>query len=275
MAVSVSNITPTRNQAAYLEQTIRSVLTQVWPGLEYVIVDGASTDGTVEILRRYGDRLRWISEPDRGQADAINKGIRITRGEIVAYLNSDDFYELDAVRRVVEVFESDPGVDLVYGDCYYQDDRQGIRKVERSKPATAEDLLRVGNVIGQPAAFFRRQALERAGLFDERYTFALDFDMWVRLLRGGRARHLPVPLATFRVHAESKTVTQQARATEELLDILARHGGRRWSPLYMRSQLSRLLTLERIHGLSRTHPQLYRLGKRLLFAMTGVPQRLA
>jgi len=209
----VSIITPSYNQAKYLEDTIRSVLDQDYPNLEYIVVDGASTDGSVGIIRKYEDKLAWwVSEKDRGQAEAINKGLARTKGEIVAWLNSDDICLPGAISSAVKVFEEHPDVVLVYGNMLAVDENGETINILRYHQLNLEDLL-CFQIIGQPAVFFRREALENAGELDLTYHFLLDHHLWLRLALQGRILHVDETWAAARYHAEAKN-----RAAFRILD---------------------------------------------------------
>jgi len=159
----VSIVTPSYDQAAYLKQTLTSVLEQDYPRLEYLVVDGDSTDGSVEIIKKYADKLAWwVSEKDSGQAEAINKGFSRARGEIVAWLNSDDYYLPGAVSAAVKTFQQNPDVVLVYGNMLAVDDRGQTTNLLKYNQLTLEDLL-CFQIIGQPAVFFRREASKQQG----------------------------------------------------------------------------------------------------------------
>ena len=166
MQTLVSIITPSYNQAPYLEQTIQSVLEQDYPNIEYIVVDGGSADSSVEVIKEYADRLAyWVSEKDSGQAEAINKGFARASGEILAWLNSDDYYMLNTISVVVRCFEQNPDVVMIYGDMLAVDGEGQITNVLKYKQLTLEDLL-CFQIIGQPSVFFRRSALEKTGLLD-------------------------------------------------------------------------------------------------------------
>lgn len=211
MMPRISVITPSFNQAAFIERTIRSVLDQDYPNLEFLVVDGGSTDGTLEVLRRYEGKLRWISEKDRGQADAINKGIGMTQGEIVAYLNSDDAYESGTLERVARYFTEHPDAMWVTGKCRIIDEHDR----EIRKPITAYkncllrryrySLLLVTNPISQPATFWRRQVQEEVGLFNEAEHLVMDYDFWLRVGRRYEPAIFDAYLANFRVYPTTKT----------------------------------------------------------------------
>jgi glycosyltransferase involved in cell wall biosynthesis len=216
----VSIITPSFNQARYLEDTIRSVLGQDYPRLEYIIVDGASTDGSVDILRKYADRLAWwVSEKDNGQAEAINKGFSHATGEIVAWLNSDDLYLPGAISKAVHIFEENPEAVLVYGNLLAVDEKGETTNVLRYSQLNIEDLL-CFQIIGQPAVFFRREALERVGNLDPSYHLMLDHHLWLRIALQGQFLHVDETLAAARYHVEAKNRARAAEFGVEAFRIL-------------------------------------------------------
>jgi glycosyltransferase involved in cell wall biosynthesis len=213
----LSIITPSCNQGNFLEQTIQSVLNQDYPNLEYIVVDGGSTDGSVDIIKKYESKLAyWVSEKDKGQSDAINKGFRRASGEILAWLNSDDCYLPGTLERVADFFSSYPAVDLVYGDLRLIDGvgrTIGLRKVV---PYSYTLALYGLSTIPQPSAFFRRRALDVVGLLDEELHYQMDIEFFLRFgNKGLNIKHLPVPLAMFRLHAQSKTVSQYHDKVQE------------------------------------------------------------
>lgn len=219
----VSIVTPSFNQGSFIAETIASILDQDYSDLEYLVVDGGSTDRTLEILRGFGDRFRWVSEPDRGQSDAINKGWRKARGEILAWLNSDDLYRPGAVRKVVAFFKQHPGVDLVYGNCDSIDERGDVIERHHMRSANALDLLRSPvSLIAQPATFFRRHVLETVGFLDERLYYTMDFDYWIRVASRHAIAHLPECLAAMRIHGEAKTVRAPLQRVEERVSVYER-----------------------------------------------------
>ncbi len=216
----VSIVTPSYNQARYLEQTIRSVLDQDYPHIEYLIVDGASSDGSVEIIQRYASRLAWwVSEPDSGQAEAINKGMSHAHGEIVAWLNSDDFYLPGAVAAAVQAFEAHPQARMVYGDMLAVDETGQTINRFRYRPLGLDDLL-CFQIIGQPAVFLRRAAWEAAGGLDTSYHFLLDHHLWIRIGRQGAMVHIPQVWAAARYHAAAKNRAQATAFGGEAFRIL-------------------------------------------------------
>ena len=201
---AISIITPSYNQSSYLKQTIDSVLAQDIPGMEYVVIDGGSTDGSVELIRFYEDRLSgWVSEKDRGQADAVNKGAARTKGEIIGWLNSDDLYLPGAVRKALNYLRDHPEVDAVYGDVLSIDGEGKLINVMRFAQYSPQDLMSF-RVISQPGVFFRRSAWERAGGLDLSYHYLLDHHLWLRMTAGGKFAYLPEPLAAARFHPAAK-----------------------------------------------------------------------
>jgi glycosyltransferase involved in cell wall biosynthesis len=204
----VSVVTATYNQGPYIEQTILSVLGQNYPNIEYIIIDGGSTDQTVETIRKYEDRIAyWVSEPDRGAADALAKGFKRATGEIVAYLNSDDVYMPGAFFRVAGEFER-TSADLVYGNLYWIDPGGVILGERRQASCFGTGYLYGGADIMQPAAFWTRRAHEEAGGIDPAYSFHFDLDLFYRMvLQGARFHHVREFITLFRIHPESKSST--------------------------------------------------------------------
>jgi hypothetical protein len=218
--VKVSVITPSYNQAAYLEHTIRSVLGQDYPDLEYLIVDGASMDGSQEIIQKYEDQLAWwVSEPDSGQAEAINKGFRKATGDVIAWLNSDDVYAPGAIAAAVKVLSENPELGLVYGNAV-SFDRNGLPLNDLVFGDWGLQGLVAFNIICQPAVFMHRSALESAGYLDESYHMLLDHHLWLRIARSAKIRHIPEVWAFARHHADAKNVAQASKFGEEAYRLL-------------------------------------------------------
>ncbi len=216
----VSIITPSYNQASYLEQTILSVLNQDYPRIEYIVVDGASTDGSVEIIRKYESRLAWwVSEKDRGQADAINKGFARATGDVIAWLNSDDYYLQGAVSAAVKVFEEHPDVVLVYGNMLAVDEDGRTFNTLNYKQLTIEDLL-CFQIIGQPAVFMRRFALQKTNGLDATFHFLLDHLLWIQIAQQGKILHADQTWSAARYHAEAKNRARAAEFGREAFRIL-------------------------------------------------------
>jgi GT2 family glycosyltransferase len=219
----VTIVTPSLNQRQFIEATIRSVLDQDYPAIEYFVMDGGSTDGTLDLLRHYEDRLTWVSMPDGGQADAINRGWRRSAGEILAWLNSDDIYLPGAISAAVAHLRAHPQAAGIYGDCDYIDERGRKIGAHPTMPFDYTTMLQTARTpIPQPATFLRRSAVEAVGYLDERLAMLLDFDLWLRLGEIAPLIYLPQKLAGFREHGASKTIAHQAKAAPELLGIYRR-----------------------------------------------------
>lgn len=216
----VSIITPSYNQAAYLEQTIQSVLAQDYQPIEYIVIDGASTDRSPEIIQKYSPQLAWwVSEKDRGQADAINKGFQRAEGEILAWLNSDDLYLPGAVTQAVHSLSAHPELGLVFGDAITMDaDGRPLNRLTFGDWGLHE--LMNFRIICQPAVFFRRKVLEQAGYLDPSYNFLLDHQLWIRMASIAPVQHLDSLWAAARHHAEAKNVYQAASFGKEAMRIL-------------------------------------------------------
>jgi len=223
----VSIVTPSYNQADFLEQTIQSVLGQDYPRIEYIIIDGGSTDGSVDIIRKYQNYLTyWESKPDRGQAHAINKGLSRARGNILGWLNSDDVLLPDTTSRAVEYLSANEDVDVVYGRLNRIDSQGNLVPT----PTLPKDVLEFNEktaigecIVNQPGSFWRWRIMDKVGLLNEDLNYALDYEFWVRMvLAGAKFRRLPEPVANFRLSDHSKTVGQTAEAALERLAVLDR-----------------------------------------------------
>ena len=220
----VSIITPTYNMAKYLTETIESVLSQDYPNIEYIVVDGASTDGSLDILERYQGRLRYFSEPDRGPSDAAWKGFRQARGEIFAWLNADDTFLPGAVRKGVEYFQAHPETDVVYGEGWWIDDSGATIGRYPTLPFDAKVLER-DCFICQPASFIRATAYRRCEL-DPSVNRSFDYDLWIRMAKAGiRFDAIPQYLANSRMHTGAKTIYERDSVFQASMDLLKRHYG--------------------------------------------------
>ena len=216
----VSVVTPSFNQARYLEDTIKSVLDQSYTELEYIIIDGASTDGSVEIIQKYADRLAfWVSEKDSGQAEAINKGFSRATGEILAWLNSDDYYLPGALQAAVRALQDNSEAALVYGNMLAVDERGQTTNLLKYHPLSIEDLL-CFEIIGQPAVFFRREAFEKAGPLDTSYHCFLDHHLWLRIALQGSIVHVDETWSAARYHPEAKNLAQPIEFSREAFRLL-------------------------------------------------------
>lgn len=218
----ISIVTPSYNQGQFLEETIRSVLLQGYPNLEYIIIDGGSTDESLDIIKQYEPWLAyWVSEPDRGQSHAINKGFRRASGDIIAYLNSDDLYLPGAIRQAVQFLSQNEEGDIVYGDCRVVDKESQTIFFGRSRDFDLfVELCR--NFVYQPTVFMRRKLLDLVGYLDEELNYAMDVDYWLRAAMKVKFSYLPVELAAFRITEFSKTGKGQINFATERQRILDR-----------------------------------------------------
>ncbi len=234
----VSIITPSYNQANFLEETIRSVLDQGYPNLEYIIVDGGSTDGSLEIIQKYADRLAWwVSEPDQGQTDAINKGFSQAKGEILAWLNSDDTYLPGAVAEAVGYLQVHPEIGTVYGDANLINDEGNVIGRFPAKQTDNRRLMRGYVHIPQQATFFRKELWRKVGPLDPTFFFAMDYDLWVRLSQHAPLKYYSRLWANFRLHGGAKSIEADDRCWPEMVRVHRREGGSRLSWLSIKAAI--------------------------------------
>jgi len=216
----VSVVTPSYNQGRFIEETMLSVKSQTYPNIEHIVVDGGSTDETLDILRKYSDSIAWVSEPDEGQSDAINKGWRMSRGEILAYLNADDTYMPWVVQTAVEFLAEHPDVGMVYGDADFIDEHGEVTRHYQVGEFDLKRMLCSYNHVPQPTVFFRREVLDAVGYLDENLHLAMDLDYWIRISLKFRIDHIAQTLATMRFYPEAKIPSQYYKAVYEHLRIL-------------------------------------------------------
>ena len=245
----VSIVTPSYNQGRYIQQTIESVLNQDYPNLEYIVVDGGSNDNTVEILKKYETHLTWISEKDRGQADGINKGFRMAKGEIVAWLNSDDTYLPGAVYQSVRYLEAHPEVGMLYGEGYHIDEDGELIERYYTEPFAYQRLSEVC-FICQPTVFLRAEVISAVGPLDVTLDYCLDYEYWMRIAKRFRIGDLETYLANSRLHSDTKTLSKRVEVHRETLQVVKRHYGQvpiQWINAYAHAYLTQKL-LGKIQG---------------------------
>jgi glycosyltransferase involved in cell wall biosynthesis len=236
MIPKISIVTPSYNQASFVEEALQSVKDQNYPFLEHIVLDGASTDRTVSILQEYSQRpdwqhLRWVSKPDQGQSDALNKGFRMATGDIIGWLNSDDRYRPLSFKKVVSALEAFPDADIVYGDYSDMDEVGRVSRIRR-EIEFSRFVLAYHRVLYIPttSTFFRRRIFEEGNWINTRYHYAMDYEFFLRLANAGyRFRHIPHVLADFRWHSESKSGGHSRQQLTEHDEI-----ARMYSPLLRR-----------------------------------------
>lgn len=236
----VTLVTPSYNAAPYLRAAIDSVLAQDYPEIEYLVMDGGSTDGTVELLEGYGNKVRWISEKDNGQADAISRGFKQTSGEILGWLNADDVLKPGAVRKAVDTFRANPGAALIYGNADFIDDSgKLIAPCTVVEPFVRQRLLSYGDYIIQPAAFFSRAAYEAVGGLDACLHWAMDWDLWIRLAQDHEFVYVEPVLASYRWLGSNKTAVGGFDRLDEVEAVAKRYGAN-GLPAYFRLEKARV-----------------------------------
>jgi len=219
----ISIITPSYNQGKYIERTIKSILDQRYPNLEYIVMDGGSTDETLDILKKYNKKIIWISEKDKGQTDAINKGLRIATGDIVAYLNSDDTYEKDTFKTVAKFFLENPTEKFVYGRGKHIDEND---KYIEDYPNSPTDYLGLHGQchICQPTAFWKKEIIDKQiGLFNDKLRYAMDYDYWIRVSKKFKLNFINKYLANTRLYQDTKTLGQKVPVHKEIIQVQQRH----------------------------------------------------
>ncbi len=234
---SVSVVVPCLNARAYLAETLASVAAQGRQPTESIVVDGGSTDGSIEVIRAWVEarqgQARWLSEPDRGQADAINKGMATAAGDVVGWLNADDLLEPGALAMVAEAFERDRELDFVWGFCLVIDGDGRPLYIQNPFARDFAALRFHRNFVPQPGSFFRRSLVERFGPLDISYDYMFDYEFFLRLAGNVKARFLPMVLARFRLHTESKTGRAHRAFLREERRAFRAHEGKFWTPFFL------------------------------------------
>ena len=291
----VSVITPSYNQGRFIEETIESVLSQDYDNIEYIIVDGGSTDNTAGIIKKYDGKLTYITEKDNGQSDAINKGFRMASGEIVAWLNSDDVYEPGCVSRAVEEFEKNSKLGLLYGEGYIIDEKSTkIRVFEHTQEFDYWKLVNFWDYIMQPTTFFKKCYLQQVGYLDEDLQYCMDWDLWIKLAAVSEVKYIPDLLACSREYGETKTSTGGDKRLREIISLLQKYSGKK-RPLGVESykastfytkHANSIWPIKKLAGLYLTYkhkylkkliPQVYEngwIGKKYMLIVPGEVQQV-
>jgi len=224
--MKVSVVTPSYNQGQFIERTLQSVASQTGVEIEHVVFDGGSTDETVDVLKEFSPPVRWVSKKDKGQTDALNQGIQATDGDIIGWLNSDDVYYPGTLARVVEYFEANPEVEVMYGLADYIDVDDHAFDDYPTEPWDFERLKETC-FICQPALFFRRSVVDRFGLPDDTLHYCMDYEYWLRIANGGvQFAFLEEKLAASRLYAENKTMSAKVKVCTEINNVFIRHFGK-------------------------------------------------
>lgn len=271
-----SIVTPSFNQGKYIEQTIKSVIFQAGNFyIDYIIADGGSKDETINIIKKYdrfiksqdfrknclGVEFRWLSEPDSGQSNAINKGFKVAKGDICAWINSDDWYEKDAFAEVLNSFNKNADVDMVYGNVYHYYENGSITKGEAS-PSDFEKNLFEGCQISQQGAFFSKNSLVKAGYLDESLHYSMDYDLWLKILNNSKAFFAEKHLAYFRFWPDSKTCSQKKGFEKEEKLLRKKYGGSIFNPMSIHRMRNRIFLAS---WLKKNCPVLYKTIKKIVY----------
>ena len=257
----VTVVTPSYNQGTFIEETILSVLNQDYPYIEYIIIDGGSSDNTLDIIRKYKNRLTWVSETDRGQSHAINKGFRMAKGEILCWLNSDDTYEPGTVRKAVECFLQNPGTNMVYGLVkIISESGEVTETTSATKPYDLWSVIHFGQIIYQASTFFLKDAFEHAGELNEDLNWCMDWDLWIRIGMRYEVINVDHVFANIRMYHSTKTSTGGFKRVKEIVKVMRQYSSCSVVFGIARASLGSFHTL-----LKYRTPFLYRLLKGLIF----------
>jgi glycosyltransferase involved in cell wall biosynthesis len=236
----ISIVTPSLNQAKFLEQNILSVLNQDYENFEHIIIDGGSTDGSIDILNKYS-HLKWISEKDTGQSNAINKGFKASKGEIIGWLNSDDVYMPGTFNKVQNIFLKNKEIDFIFSHCLRIDESGSIISLRDAKDPESYDVRYYPNFIPQPTVFFRSNIFQKTGYLDETYFLAMDVDYWRRIRKNHKMKLINDIFACFRIHNESKTSKYSKHFKFESKRSFFKNGGTVFSPFYFETFIKPIL----------------------------------
>jgi glycosyltransferase involved in cell wall biosynthesis len=246
----IAVVTPSYNTGRHLAAAIESVLGQDYSNVDYLVMDGSSTDESIEVLRGFNGKVRWVSQKDDGQSDALRRGFEQTTGDILTWLNSDDTFAPGAFKIVAEFFAAHPDVALVYGDAKFIDaDGALIGPCVHVEPFNAKRLVHYSDFIVQPAAFFRRSAYEAVGGIDTTLHFGMDYDLWLKLAKQFKVEYLPQHLGNYRWLTDNKTATGSFRRLDEITSLVERQGYA--EPAYIRLERVNLHLRQAIGAMKR------------------------
>ncbi len=221
----ISIITPSYNQGKFIEETIKSVMNQDYTNIEHIIIDGGSSDNTFSIIKNYIDKynLQWISESDMGQSDALNKGFKLAKGEIIGWINSDDaYFTTHVLTDVMNFFKKYIECDIIYGDMIYIDEKNTFKMIRPAFPFFSYSILKRFNIVLQPSTFFKHHIIENYQL-DVNLNYAMDYDFWLRIAQDNKFYHMPEILSCFRYHSSSKSITESKIMLTEAIKVAERY----------------------------------------------------
>ncbi len=283
---TITIITPSLNQGQFIEQTINSVLSQEGDFfIDYIIADGGSTDGSVEIIKKYDELLktkkypvkcrgieyRWWSKPDRGQSHAINQGFAIAKGDILAWINSDDYYMPDVFSLVARIYKKNPDTDLIYGDGCVVNESANKKKIATYSSVSLEKLLQGKCYIFQPSTFFSKKILNKVGPLDENLHYAMDYDLWIRIFKNGKTLYVPKTLSSFRIWEKSKSGSRQKKFLSDRKKIFKKYGGAVIDPESIQRIKKRMPFMNYIN---KKYPRLYGAFKKIFYIFINKINRL-
>jgi len=241
--MKISIIIPTYNCGQYLKKAIESVLNQPYENKELIVIDGGSNDETIKILKSYGEKIKWLSEKDNGQADAINKGFKVATGEIIAWLNADDYYEPNVFEIIISKFIKDKEVVLVYGNC----NSVSKDKVKINIPPqkmTVRKMINEGNFIYQPASFYRTQTMKNVDFIDDKLEYLMEYDLFIKLLKTGSSVYINKTLANFVIREDQKSNSKNMVSMDnELFRISKKYGGSYFSKVFFRKIYNKIFNI--------------------------------
>jgi glycosyltransferase involved in cell wall biosynthesis len=221
--LKITILTPSYNQGDFIEENIQSVMNQDYDNIEHIIIDGGSTDGTIEILKKY-PHLKWVSEKDEGQSDALNKGFTMATGDIIGWINSDDYYEENIFKKVVDAFRSKKCNWLIGNSRDYYEQHNAFVHVI-SKPVTHNALINDVKMTRQPPTFFKKSLLDEVGFVRNEYHYVMDYELWLRLTIQSKPYMIEENFSVFRIHAEQKTsALNKFKSIKEQNHLLKREG---------------------------------------------------
>ncbi len=226
--MKISIVVPSYNQGQFIEETLKSIFNQSYKNYQVIVIDGRSQDKTIKILKRYQkkypEKLTWISEKDKGQTEAINKGLKLAKGEILTYLNSDDLYEKNTLTEAVDFFKKNPQAKIIYGQGKFINEKGRYLGNYKTQHPDFNSLFKEC-VISQPTVFFTKEVYEKIGEFDENFNYAMDYDYWIRMVKKYQFYYAEKVIAYTRLHKNSKT-SQSEQVFKEILKVLKKNYGK-------------------------------------------------